>query len=100
MGIHRLFATWNLRGKTLASVNEWLEIEASGHDVLGLQEMGGFRELLLMMLGSCTRIHSAGSEDIHDYLVFGTASRRVQTVALLWALLWVSRVLRELGFDC
>ena len=56
------------------SVNDWLEIDPSGYDVLGLQELGGFSELSktpLQNSGLC-EILTSESDEISDYLVVGT----------------------------
>ena len=66
---------WNVQGKTLQTVGEWIEVTSPCADIITLQEVGG--------IGGLTPLHASSSErnlheyivhdgELEDYFIFGT----------------------------
>ena len=67
------YGTWNLQGKSLVHLGDWMTTVGFGCDFICLQEVGGLGELVTTDVpGQLQQFYVSSESDLHDSFILGS----------------------------
>ena len=71
-------ATWNLKGKCIESLGDWLS-NNDGYDAIGLQELGGCSEFEHCSPGTLKELRVAEHSELENYHIFIVPANQIES---------------------